>query len=142
MANQQIYDPHQLETLTVCAEWWPDSVTVTVKERSFEDNKKMEQSYIGTVKMPTSKAAAKRMQEDMEQKEMDMENMAISEMLFSLVSWGFTNGKGVPLEVNHANVQKLRGKDADFIMKAIKELNPDSDDEDFPGDSGISSKDR
>ena len=125
------YNPFELRTKTISADWWPDSMTATVKERSFGESQEMQRDQIGgKMKMPKDKAHAARMTEEME---MDIALIQISTMTHSILSWTFSaNGKPVP--INAENIRKLSNKDGQFIMDAIEELNPSSDDDDFQGD--------
>ena len=45
------YNPFELRTNTISADWWPDNLTVTVKERSFGESQDMQRDQMGG-KMP------------------------------------------------------------------------------------------
>lgn len=126
------YNPFELRTNTISADWWPDKLTVTVKERSFGETQDMQRDQIGgKMKMPKDKAHAARLTSEME---MDISLVQVSTMVHSILSWTFVaNGKPAP--INAESIRRLSNKDGQFIMDAIEELNPNSDDDDFPSDS-------
>lgn len=130
------YNPFGMETKTVTAEWWPDEFTVTVKQRSFGDDQDMQKANMGKFRMPKSKADAARIAENME---VDISLISINSLLYSIDSWTLSNN-GETMPVDLESVRKLSNRDGDFIMAAIKELNPDADDDDFQGDGGIGSE--
>ena len=130
--TKQTYDPFGLETETVQADWWPEGMTVTVTELSYEAVQRTAKHLINAkTPLPKSKRENKRIVRTYG--DLDTANQQWHTTLAGIVSWTFTGKDGKPMAVNLENVKNLRSRDAKFIEEAIDELNPDdSDDEDFP----------
>ena len=134
MAKLESYDPFGLETNTVSAEWWPDGMSVTVTELSYESVQRVAKYLINAdTPLPKNKREANRLTRtygDLETAEMQFHTT-----LAGIVSWTFTDKEGKPIPVTLQAVKGLRSQDAKFIEEAIDALNPNRD-ESFPDDSG------
>jgi hypothetical protein len=127
---ENIYNPFDGETQVIHAEWWPEGWTVTVKELSYADTKRLATAGIkATKKLPKSKKEGAQMAVSLTMGDTDIEQLKRLTMLAAIVSWTLCNGDGKPMPLNETSIRRLRARDGDFIEEAIGALNPDRSDE-------------
>jgi hypothetical protein len=119
-----------LRTETVHAEWWEDGETVTLKELTHGEQHAINRRILGRQQINVGKKSAGM--------QMELGNSMDAQeaiLLAHIVSWTFTDSKGVLVPVTAENVNRLPQRDTDFILEEIDRLTPSRDDH-FPSGSG------
>jgi hypothetical protein len=116
------YNPFEVATKTIHAEWWGDGATVTVKELTYADEQRL---AMAGMKQDTAIPTTKREQRNMKTKvkDLDLERLKLLTMQAGIESWTFK------MPITLENLKKLTRKDGEFIQEAIDALNPSVDEE-------------
>jgi len=135
------HNPFGMKTKTVAPTeddgfLWLPGWTVTVQEIPYVEQQDLLMAGVSEQhNLPTSKEQIK--DHKLHVFEIDNRKGALAQMKAGIASWTFMNEKDQIVPVTDLALEKLSGRDGEFIMEAIKELNPQMEDvDDFPGDVG------
>ena len=127
------YDPFGLDTEIIQADWWPEWMTVTVRELTFDESESlMKLGLRGDAELPRNRKGRRRSNFKVRDTTVDLLRKA--SLRIGIVSWTWESKDGKPLPISDETLGKMRAKDSDFIMEALDRLNPETDEEFQDGD--------
>lgn len=124
------YNPFDLDTETIQADWWPEWMTVTVREITFNEAQELVKLGLRQeAELPSNRRGKRR--QNFKVRDTNFSLLRVSTLAMGIVSWTFRGKNGKTLPITNDNLGKLRVKDADFILEVLDRLNPETDEE-FP----------
>jgi hypothetical protein len=116
---------------TIRHESWDTDEEVVIRELTYGEQVKINNSMMGNVTIGEAQDETKR--EQILMGTLNLDKQHIDKMKMCIVSWTFKqNGKPLPVTVD--TLRALKASYGDYIQEQIEELNPTRDEE-FPGDS-------